>query len=64
MTAKMGEKVFVKQVRGVIGRPQRQRDTLKALGLGRVGKTREVVLSPSIVGMLQSVRHLVSVTEL
>ncbi len=53
------EKVVVTQIRGVSGRPQRQRDTLKALGLGKIGRQAEHTVNPAILGMVRSVRHLV-----
>jgi large subunit ribosomal protein L30 len=53
----------VTQTRSAIGRPQRQRDTLRTLGLRRV---RDVVVKddrPEIRGMVRRVSHLVSVEE-
>ena len=43
--------------------PKRQKDTLLALGLGRIGKKNEVEASPQVRGMIAKVQHLVSVTE-
>jgi large subunit ribosomal protein L30 len=60
---KEGSKVLVRQTRSYIGRTQRVRDTLKALGLGRIGKSKEITVNPATVGMIRKVRHLVSVTE-
>lgn len=57
-----GARVVIKQTRSEIGRTQRVRDTLGALGLGRIGKSREVTLNPAIRGMIRKVRHLLSVT--
>jgi large subunit ribosomal protein L30 len=51
------------QVRSGIGQTRRHRGTLRALGLGRIGKTAEHDDSPSIAGMLRKVRHLVEVEE-
>ena len=51
------------QVRSAIGQTPRHRGTLRALGLGRIGKTAEHDDSPSIAGMLRKVRHLVEVEE-
>jgi large subunit ribosomal protein L30 len=47
-----------------IGQSPRHRGTLRALGLGRIGKSREHDLTPSLEGMLRKVRHLVRVEEL
>jgi large subunit ribosomal protein L30 len=45
------------------GADRRQRDTLRSLGLRRIGHTVEVSDSPQIRGMLHKVRHLVEVSE-
>lgn len=57
-------KVRISQVRSVIGRPERQKLTIKALGLGKINKSVEVELTPQINGMVKKVSHLVSVTEI
>jgi large subunit ribosomal protein L30 len=51
------------QVRSAIGQSPRHRGTLRALGLGRIGKTAEHDESPVLAGMLRRVRHLVKVEE-
>ena len=51
------------QVRSAIGQTPRHRGTLRALGLGRIGKTAEHDESPVLAGMLRKVRHLVKVEE-
>ena len=56
-------KLKVKQVRSSIGQNPRNRGTLRALGLGRIGKTAEHDDSPVIAGMLRKVRHLVKVED-
>jgi large subunit ribosomal protein L30 len=53
----------VTQVRSAIGQTPRHRGTLRALGLGRIGKTAEHDENPAISGMLRKVRHLVKVEE-
>jgi large subunit ribosomal protein L30 len=45
------------------GCDQRQRDTLRSLGLRRIGQTVEVRDNPQIRGMLHKVRHLVEVED-
>lgn len=50
----------VRQVRSGIGYDRRQRATLKALGLGRVGRTRVLPDNPQVRGMLAKVPHLVA----
>jgi large subunit ribosomal protein L30 len=57
-------KVKLTQVRSQIGQSERHRGTLRALGLGRIGKTNEIDESPVLAGMLRKVRHLVSVEEI
>jgi large subunit ribosomal protein L30 len=55
--------VKVTQVRSGIGQSQRHRGTLRALGLGKIGRTAEHAESPQLAGMLRKVRHLVRVEE-
>lgn len=57
-------KVKISQVRSAIGRPERQKRTIQALGLGKINKSVEVEYTPQIKGMVNKVSHLVSVTEL
>jgi large subunit ribosomal protein L30 len=54
-------KVRITQVRSRIGQSQRHRGTLRALGLGRIGRSAEHEESPQLAGMLRKVRHLVKV---
>ncbi len=54
----------IKQVRSTIGCPQDQRDTVRSLGLRRINKVVEFPDSPSVRGMIQKVRHLVTVEEI
>jgi large subunit ribosomal protein L30 len=56
-------KVKVTQVRSVIGRPKRQRETLVALGLRRMNASVEHEATPQIQGMITKVNHLVKVEE-
>ena len=51
------------QVRSQIGQTQRHRGTLRALGLGKIGRTAEHDDTPVIAGMLRKVRHLVKVED-
>ena len=53
--------VTVKQVRSQNGTDPRQRATLRALGLGRIGKSVEREDSPQLRGQLRVVEHLVEV---
>ena len=56
-------KVRVTQVRSQIGQSERHRGTLRALGLGKIGRTAEHPESPQLAGMLRKVRHLVRIEE-
>jgi large subunit ribosomal protein L30 len=53
----------VTQVRSTNGANRRQRDTLRSLGLRRIGHTVEVKETPQAKGMVHAVRHLVSVDD-
>jgi large subunit ribosomal protein L30 len=55
--------IKVTQVRSAVGQSQRHRGTLRALGLGRIGKTNELRESPESAGMLRQVAHLVRVED-
>ena len=56
-------RVRVTQVRSQIGQSQRHRGTLRALGLGKIGRSAEHDQGPVFAGMLRKVRHLVKVEE-
>jgi large subunit ribosomal protein L30 len=56
-------KLRVIQTRSQIGQSQKHRGTLRALGLGKIGRTAEHEESPQLEGMLRKVRHLVKVEE-
>ncbi|PTA67030.1 50S ribosomal protein L30 [Deinococcus arcticus] len=49
--------------RSVIGRPEYQVKTVQALGLRKIGDSREVSDSPAIRGMVNTVKHLLEVQE-
>ena len=57
----MGLKVT--QIRSSIGTKPKQRGTLRALGLGRIGKSHVLPDKPEIRGMLAKVSHLVEFQE-
>ncbi len=61
----MAEKTLrIKQVKSAISRPADQGKTLKALGLGKIGRTVEQVDNPCVRGMIFKVKHLVEVEEI
>jgi large subunit ribosomal protein L30 len=55
--------VRITLVRSPIGYPQRQKDTVRALGLKKLNQTVEHLDSPVIRGMIAKVTHLVEVEE-
>ncbi|MBE6459952.1 MAG: 50S ribosomal protein L30 [Alphaproteobacteria bacterium] len=59
----MMAKIVVKQVKSTIGRPESQVKIVKALGLGRIGKTKEMEDTASVRGMVAKVSHLVEIVE-
>ena len=56
-------KVKITQVRSKIGQSERHRGTLRALGLGKIGRSRRAGGGPVLAGMLRKVRHLVKVED-
>ena len=57
------EKIKVKQVKSSIKRIKSQKRTLEALGLRGIGKEVIHNATPSILGMVKQIAHLVSVVE-
>jgi large subunit ribosomal protein L30 len=57
-------KIKITQVKSGIDRPERQKKTLKALGLTKLHATKEVEATPQVLGMVEKVSHLVTVEEL
>ena len=58
------KKIKVTLVKSSIDRPQRQKLTLKALGLNKLNSSKEVEATEQILGMIRKVDHLVTVEEL
>ena len=59
----MAKQLRITQVRSQIGQTEKHRGTLRALGLGRIGRMSERPETPETLGMLRKVRHLVKVEE-
>lgn len=59
----MSGTIVVKQIGSPIRRPDKQRQILIGLGLGRMNKTRELEDTPAIRGMVQKIPHLVEIVE-
>lgn len=55
--------IKVTKVKSAINRTKRQKETLQALGLKRIGQVVEHEATPSIIGMIRKVEHLVSTEE-
>ena len=56
-------KIQIKQVRSKIGRPERQKRTLAALGLKKINHMVEHEATPQIMGMVDRVKHLVEIKQ-
>jgi large subunit ribosomal protein L30 len=56
-------KLKVRLVRSEIGGTQRQRQTLRGLGLKHIGDERELTGTPAVLGMIDKVRHLIRVDD-
>ena len=56
-------KVKIKQTRSKINRPVDQKRTLEALGLKKIGQVVEHEMTPSIEGMINKVKHLITIIE-
>ena len=57
-------RIKITQVKSQIDRSKRQKDTINALGLGKINKTKEHELNAQIQGMIDKVAHLVSVENI
>jgi large subunit ribosomal protein L30 len=57
-------KLKLTQIKSTIDRNQKQKDTIIALGLGKINKTIEKEATPQVVGMVKKVAHLIKVEEL
>ena len=55
--------IRIRQVRSGIGCPVEMRETLRALGLGKMGRVAERVDTPEVRGMIAKIPHLVEVVE-
>jgi large subunit ribosomal protein L30 len=63
MTQKKYPKIIITQVRSTIQRPENQKRTIRALGLQRMNHSVVQNATPQILGMTNTVRHLVRVEE-
>lgn len=58
------KKIRITLVKSPIDRPERQKLTLKALGLNKTNSSKEVEATPQILGMVHKVEHMVKVEEI
>jgi large subunit ribosomal protein L30 len=59
----MADTIRVKLIRSPIGTTQRVRETVRGLGLTKVGSERELKKSPEVEGMVRRIPHLVVIKE-
>jgi large subunit ribosomal protein L30 len=57
-------KVKITQIKSTIDRPEVQKRTIKALGLGKINRSVEIEANPAVVGQIARVQHLVVVENL
>ena len=57
-------KVIITQVRSAINRPERQKRTIKALGITKLNRPKEHEATPQVLGMIAKVKHLLKVEEI
>jgi large subunit ribosomal protein L30 len=60
----MDRKLRITQIRSQINRPQVQKRTIKALGIQKLNRPVEVVATPQILGMINTVKHLLKIEEI
>ena len=58
------KKIKITLVKSPIDRPERQKLTVRALGLNKTNSTKEVEATPQILGMIRKVTHLVKVEDI
>jgi large subunit ribosomal protein L30 len=58
------KRIKVTQIKSGIDRPERQKLTLRALGLKKLNASKELEATPQVLGMVRKVDHLVKVEEL
>ena len=57
-------KLLIKQVKSTIKRPANQKKVMESLGLRKINQEIEHEATPSVIGMVNKVKHLVSVKEI
>jgi large subunit ribosomal protein L30 len=64
MTQKKGKKIRVTQIRSIIGQKPSHRKTIEALGLKKIGQSKEFTDTPQIRGMITKVNHMLTWEEI
>ena len=59
----MEKRLRITQVKSQIDRPQVQKRTIKALGIQKLNRSVEVVATPQVMGMIDTVKHLLKIEE-
>ncbi len=57
-------KIRVTKIKSVIEKDERQKRTIRALGLNKISSSNELENTPSVAGMIRKVQHLVKVEQL
>jgi large subunit ribosomal protein L30 len=57
-------KIKITQVKSIIDRSERQKRTMKALGLTKINQSVEVEANAAIIGMVRKVNHLVAIESI
>ncbi len=53
--------IVIRQTKSMSGRSKQQRATLVGLGLGKIGRISKLAKTPDILGMIETVQHLIVV---
>ena len=62
-TKSAGKTLTVRQIRSANRKPEIQAATLRGLGLGKIRRERTLEDTPSVRGMIHSIRHLVEIVD-
>ena len=60
----MEKRVRITQIRSQIKRPQVQKRTIEALGIQKLNRPVEVTATPQVMGMIDTVKHLLKIEEI
>ena len=58
------DKIRITKVKSIIGRPERQKRTMLALGLKKMNQTVVHEATPQVIGMVKKVAHLLNIEEI